>query len=66
MATANPKYTHTVHCFTDKSKRRHFTSKEDAVDYANRLLADGEKCKIYPYKKTSRIDYIANHPEEFK
>lgn len=54
------KYTHTVHCFDDKTKRQHFTSHREAVAYANQLLRAGHKAQIYPYSLSKRyIDYLA-------
>lgn len=43
-------FTHTVLCFTDKGKRKNFTNKQEAIDYANSLLREGHKCKVYPYR----------------
>jgi hypothetical protein len=44
-------YTHTVHCWNDKSKRKHFNCLDKAVEYANGLSQSGYKVKIFPYKK---------------
>ena len=52
-------YTHTVHCFDDKSLRRHFVGVEAATAYANDLLRGGHKVKIFPYKPFSRVDFMA-------
>lgn len=56
-------YQWTVRCFSDKAKTKHFIQKGGpggAVAYANKLLAAGEKAKIYPYSSPKRaIDYIA-------
>jgi hypothetical protein len=52
--------THTVHCYSDKSKRKHFTSKQEAVTYANSLLSQGLKARIFPYSPPRRyIDILA-------
>lgn len=57
---SEPNYTHTVHCFDDKAKRRHFKGIEAATRYANELLAEGHKVKIYPYGPPKKyIDYVA-------
>lgn len=54
------KFTHTVHCFTNKKLRKHFESEAAAVKYANELLKKGEKAKIYPYRPVRRyIDLLA-------
>jgi hypothetical protein len=53
-------FTHTVVCFSDANARRHFTSISDAVDYANGLLRQQKKCKIYAYRQPMRpVDYAA-------
>lgn len=53
-------YTHTVHCFDDKSKRQNFTNITEAAAYANKLLAGGHKVKIYPYSPPKQyIDFVA-------
>jgi hypothetical protein len=56
--------THTVHCYSDKSKRKHFTSKQEAVTYAvtyaNSLLSQGLKARIFPYSPPKKyIDILA-------
>lgn len=47
---SDQKFTHTVHCWTDISKRKHFTEKKKAVEYANSLLRAGEQCTIFEYR----------------
>ena len=44
-------FKHTVRCFDDKSLTKHFTSVSEATAYANELLLDGHKCRVYPYRK---------------
>jgi len=53
-------YTHTVHCWNDKTKRKHFGTLQSAVKYANMLTKDGYKVKIYPYRapKTTSSAYL--------
>ncbi len=54
----------TVHCFNDKSKRRHFYSQAAAINYANDLSRKGYKVKIYPYTPPKRpVDYAAERLE---
>lgn len=55
----NKQFKYTVVCFTDRDKRKFFISKDEAVDYANELLAAGEKCKIYPYQPKRYVDRLA-------
>lgn len=58
-------YTHTVHCFTDPTLRKDFTNLREATAYANKLLARGEKVKIYPYHLPKRpVDYAAERLEK--
>ena len=58
--TETEKFKFTVVCFGDKMKRRHFTNQTEAVAYANDLLAQNYKVKIYPYSRGwSYIDIIA-------
>lgn len=60
-------FTHTVHCFDDRSLRKHFAGIEKATKYANKLLSQGHKVKLYPYKAVKkRIDYIAENPEAYR
>lgn len=55
-----PNYTHTVHCYTDRTRRRHFEGIEAATAYANDLLRQGEKAKIFPYRPPRRyVDIVA-------
>jgi len=44
-------YNYTVRCFDDKSLTQHFVSITDSTNYANELLLNGHKCRIYPYRK---------------
>lgn len=58
-------YLYTVHCFTDKAKRRHFSYLDQATAYANQLLKEGEKCKLYPYREQrSYVDVVAERGYE--
>lgn len=58
--TEQPDYKFTVHCNTDKSKRRHFVSQAEAVAYANDLLRSNHKVRIFPYRPPRRyIDILA-------
>lgn len=41
---------HTVHCYDDRSKRRHFSDVASASAYANALLAAGLRARIFPYR----------------
>lgn len=60
----NTPFTHTVVCFSDGNKRRHFHNINDASTYANELLRAGHKCKIYPYSPPKRpVDYAAERLE---
>jgi hypothetical protein len=53
-------YTHTVHCFDDKAKRKHFTNRREAVAYANRMLVKGHKARIFPYAPRKQyVDIVA-------
>ena len=53
-------FTLTVYCFTDKEKTAHFHALNAATSYANKLLKQKHKCKIYTYRESkSRIDYVA-------
>lgn len=53
-------YTHTVHVWTNKALRKHFAGIEAATAYANDLLKQGHKVKIYPYRPVRRyIDIVA-------
>lgn len=62
-----PTYTHTVHDFTDKSRRKHCTSLAEATDYANDLLRQGHQVKIYDYKPARRyVDVLAERGPDFK
>lgn len=55
-----PVYTHTVRCFDQKDLTKPFTNIKQATKYANQLLRDGHKIKIYPYREPKRyIDYLA-------
>jgi hypothetical protein len=59
MAMNEEKYTHTVHCFDDKLLRKHFAGIEAATEYANELLGQGYKVKIYPYRQPRKyIDIL--------
>lgn len=49
-------FTLTVHCFDDKTLRKNFRRKKDAINYANDLLAQGHKVKIFPYRKFTYDD----------
>jgi hypothetical protein len=53
-AMSEEKFTHTVHCFDDKTLRKHFAGIEAATEYANKLLEQGHKVRIYPYKPARR------------
>ena len=46
----NQDFTHTVVCFSDANARKHFYNVFDAAAYANELLRQGKKCKIYAYR----------------
>lgn len=62
MPAANPApdFTHTVVCFSDGNARQNFYNVFDAAAYANELLRQGKKCKIYPYRQPMRpVDYDA-------
>lgn len=53
-------YTHTVYCFDDKELTKHFIGVQAAAKYANELLRQKYKVKIYQYRKSkSYIDYVA-------
>ena len=53
-------FTHTVVCFSDANARQNFYNIKDAVTYANSLLRQGKKCKIYAYRQPMRpVDYAA-------
>jgi len=58
MNTMNDKYNYTVRCFDDKSLTQHFVSITKATNYANQLLVDGHKCRIYPYRKRTYLDVL--------
>lgn len=59
-------YTHTVHCYDNKSLRQHFVSLGKATQYANSLLANGHKVKIFPYTPSRRyIDIVAERGPDF-
>ena len=58
-------FTHTVVCFSDANKRRHFHSVLEATTYANELLRAGHKCKVYAYSPPKRpVDYAAERLEK--
>jgi hypothetical protein len=60
MAMNEEKYTHTVHCFDDKSLRKHFVGIEATTEYANKLLMQNHKVKIYLYRPQRRyVDILA-------
>lgn len=62
MPAAKPAqdFTHTVVCFSDANARQHFYNVIDAAAYANELLRQGKKCKIYAYRQPMRpVDYAA-------
>jgi hypothetical protein len=53
-------FTHTVYCFTDKTRSKHFVTLARATEYANKLLVLGHKCKIYPYRLPRKyVDILA-------
>lgn len=57
----------TVHCFDDKSLRKHFEQKGQAVTYANDLLSQGHKAKLFTYSQPKRyIDHIAENEELYR
>lgn len=59
-AKPTPDFTHTVVCFSDANARQHFYNVSDAAAYANDLLRQGKKCKIYQYRVPMRpVDYAA-------
>ena len=47
-------FTHTVYCFADKTKTAHFTKQSAAVTYANKLLRQKLRCKIFK-SATARV-----------
>lgn len=51
-------FTHTVHCYDDKSLRKHCTSLTEAVDYANGLLKQKHSTAIFPYNYQSGQRYV--------
>lgn len=54
------KFTHTVHCFDDKSLRKHFEGIEAATEYANKLLREKHRVRIFPYTPPRRyVDIVA-------
>lgn len=57
--TDQPKYTHTVFDNTT-NLREDFTDQKKAIAYANKLLAQGHKINLRPYKPKKRyIDIVA-------
>jgi len=55
-----PTFTHTVYCFSDKTRSKNFINLPRATEYANKLLSSDHKCKIYPYRQPhSYVDIIA-------
>jgi len=46
----NSEYTHTVVIFGETKQSYHFPSHKAAINYANKQLRKGVKCKIYPYR----------------
>ena len=64
MSPSSQDFTHTVVCFTDANRREHFYNIGDAAKYANNLLRQGHKCKIYAYRQPMRpVDYDAQRLE---
>lgn len=58
-ADPEAQYTHTVHCYDDKSLRKHFEGVEAAATYANTLARQRHKVKIFPYTPPRKyIDYL--------
>lgn len=52
-------FTHTVHCFTDKTLRKNLPGLHLAIRYANKLLQSGHQVKIYQYRPPKKyIDYL--------
>lgn len=60
-------YTKTVRDFTDRSKDKDFVDPQAAIGYANTLLRQGHKVKIYDYRPPRRyIDHVAEHEEDYR
>lgn len=62
----NEEFTHTVHDYTDKTKRKHFKGIEQATVYANELLRAGHKVKIFSYSLPKRyVDIVVARGRDY-
>lgn len=65
--TDQPAYTKTVRDFTDRANDKHFVDPAEAVAYANDLLRQGHKAKIYDYKPPrSYIDHVIENEGDYR
>jgi hypothetical protein len=60
-ASAGPlAYTKTVFCQDDKSLTRHFVDLQEAINYANTLLAAGHQARLRDYRPPRKyVDILA-------
>ena len=54
----NEGFAYTVRCFDDKQLTRHCVSIEEATAYANELLGEKHRCRIYPYQRRRYVDVV--------
>jgi hypothetical protein len=53
-------YTKSVICYDDKSLTRHFVDPQEAVTYANTLLAAGHRARLRDYRPPRKyVDILA-------